>query len=59
MDLQKQILNAVNLALFDRAVLSCKVRNPQEAIYALSKKQNITALVAEGLRRSGDYEKLI
>ena len=59
MDLQKQILNAVNMALFHRAVLPCGVPNSQEAIFALCKKQNITALVAEGLRLSGDYEKLL
>lgn len=59
MDLQKQILNAVNTALFHRAVLPCGVPNSQEAIFALCKKQNITALVAEGLRLSGDYEKLL
>lgn len=59
MDLQKQILNAVNLALFDRAVLACGTPNSQESLYAISKKQNITALVSEGLRRSGDYASLI
>ena len=59
MDLQKQILNAINRALFDRAVLTCDNQSSQEELFALSKSQNITALVAEGLRRSGDYESLI
>lgn len=59
MDLQKQIINSVSMALFDRAVLSCGFRNSQEEIFAVSKKQNISALVSEGLIRSKSYESLI
>lgn len=59
MDLQKQIINYMNLAIFDRAVLPVGAPCPQSELFALSKKHNITSLVGMGMLRSGNYESLI
>lgn len=59
MDLQKQIINYIGLTLFDRALLSCGALSSQEALFAMSKKHNVTALVSEGMKRSKDYKTLI
>lgn len=58
MDLQKQIINYVNLAIFDRAVLPVGAPCDQQELYAMSKKHNITELVGMGMLRSGKYESL-
>ena len=58
MDLQKQIINYVNLAIFDRAVLPVGAPCDQQELYAMSKKHNITELAGMGMLRSGKYESL-
>ncbi len=55
MDQIKQILNAVNLALFDRSVLPCSEEKDLSRLYSISKEQNITGLVWQGLK-SADKE---
>lgn len=57
--LQKQIINCINLALFDRTVFPWEGEVSQEALYAMSKKHNVTALVAEGMKKSKRFASIL
>lgn len=59
MDLQKQIINCIGLALFDRAALSCGTLSSQKEMLDLSKKHSISEIVGIGMQRSGAYGELI